>query len=255
MKFASIFAIFAVASAQVADPTQFIAQVVRQTTVDGNIHRNVITQGVLTRQWSPHVVVPASFIHGIEREQLRVYLGTNRLQTSNDVRDVEYIHRHPNFNINQLDSNNIAVLRLSYSDLDTDDLQPRNLGELANVPAVACTIYGFEGMDHNQTLRTVPVLVTNQNCRAEGLFCTAFNVSGLSCNGFFGSPVICANQDYVSAIAHVDSTCQMPGIAVASFLNIAPFADWINEVSSAKVTAQISLLVMALGVVLGKFVL
>lgn len=250
--FATLF-LFAIAAAQTpADPRLFFAQIIRHQGAPTAPNRDTLTHGVLTGD--RHVVAPASFIAGFasepQRGELRVYLQSTQFQTSPDIRQVEEVFIHPNFNAANPDLNNIAVLRLSSSVLDTVEVVPRNLGALT---PVACTIYGFAGWE--PTLESTAVTVSNTGCRTGNAFCTTFTFTPFNCGGYIGTPVVCANQDYVAGIANSEITCTPGQPASITFTNIEPFAQWINEVSSARSTAQISFIVLALGVVLGKFVL
>jgi hypothetical protein len=252
MKFILTVAILAIASLTSgqetptpADPVEFFAQVVRYQGTGTPPYRNSLTNGVMSGY--NHAIVPASFVNNIPLAEMRVYLQSILLRTSQDIREVTEVHIHPDFVATSPDANNIAVLRLSDSRLDTNEVAPRGLGALT---ARTCTIYGFQ--DWTLNLTTVQATITNQGCRGNNPFCANFPVTTAGCGGFVGSPVICENQGYVAGIANIDSNCIAFQNATVTFLSIEPFADWIRYVSSAKVTAQVSLAVMLVGVVLRK---
>lgn len=253
LKFFAFIVLIAAAQAQTtADPSQFFAQVVRHQGTAPNIQRSLLCMGTMVT--ARHTITAASFIREFTREELRVYLQTTRMITSQDVREVEHIDIHPDFLPASPDAHNIAVMRLPYSDLDVIDVVPRNLGALTNV---ACTLFGFEGLGENITQSAVTI--TNTGCRANNLFCTTFTLVGAQCGGFIGAPVICANQAYVAGISNTEITCLPEGTgltASATFLSIEPYADWIRDVSSAKtIVAQITIAMMTMGLVIGKILL
>lgn len=237
-----LFLCIAVASAQLADPTTFFAQILR---VQGTGAFTPIVFGTMITE--RHALTAAFEVFGIEADNLRILAGSITFNTGQDIRRVTEVFIHPNFN-NVSRVNNIAVIEGDYSPLNIINVVPRYLHELS---VTQCRIFGF--IQWSPIFTPFPINVTNVGCDSNAHFCGSFPLAAFQCNGYIGSGVICESQDHVHGIVSTDLICQA-GTATAQFLNIAPYSEWIWEVSSAKINAQISLAVMALGLVLGKFV-
>ncbi|KAG5666395.1 hypothetical protein PVAND_014424 [Polypedilum vanderplanki] len=247
----ALFLIAAFASAETpAEPVQFFAQVFRHygtTNPPSIVH---LTHGVVTGY--RHVVVPATLINNVNVEEIRVYLQSTEFRKADDIRTVEERFIHPDFAATNPNANNIAVLHLSESELDANEIAPRNLGALS---AAACTIYGFEGW--HPSLTTRPITVSDTECGPNVPFCASFNMTAAQREGYIGSPVLCENQDYVAGIAtrDVDWSPETIPLVRLNFISIESYQDWIRYVSGARLSTQVSLILITLGVVLGKILL
>lgn len=144
---------------------------------------------------------------------------------------------------------NIAVVlvRLANNEITrTIPLAPRHLGDIRFNRI--CNLFGWEGfrelaLDYTP-LMLFPIEIANAQenetiCEPEHTqaHCTASEVLQSdfeTCGGLMGSPIFCS--DSISGIVVRDNFCQNFPNASASFLPIADFTDWINQVSAAKRT-------------------
>ena len=253
MKFLAIFLLIAAASTQDINPAQFLAQVFRHHGTGDQAAQDILALGVIINQ--RHVITVASALDQIDRAQIRVHLQSATFRVSPDVRVVEEIFVHENFAMATPLVNNIAILRIPYSLLDTVTTVPRNLGTLS---VRECRAFIFPSWGEAVSTRTVQV--TAANCAVGAPFCSTIPLEDTvsTCVGGIGSPVICADNNYVDGITTAEMDCgnlDRPMQARMTFLSIHTHADWISRISGASINAKISIILVLLGVVIGKILM
>lgn len=260
MKFIAIFVLIAAASAQTpaptpVHPTEFLAQVFRVHGTPPNDQRTMLALGVMINQ--RHIITVADRVHNVTREELRVHLQTATFGASVDVRTVEVVILHDNFVPAQRRVNNIAILRIPASALATVTTRPRMLGTLI-VPNT-CRSFIFSGWMGDVSTREVTI--ANTGCVPNTQLCTARFPLGeniTSCIGAIGSPVICADGNYVDGINIDDMDCAnmvSPLQAQMSLLSIHAHVDWILYHSDANINAKVSVILVLLSAVIGKILI
>ena len=253
MKFIAIFCLIAAASAQNVVPTEFLAQVFRNETLPVP-QQNFLALGVMINQ--RHIITVASVLHTIPVDQLRVHLQSAVFREAVDVRGVDVVIIHDNFAIANPRVNNIAILRIPYSALTSVTTRPRMLGTLT---PRACRTFMFPGWFGNVVTQDVTVAATG--CPANTPFCTprfTLPAAITSCSGVLGSPVICEDGNYVDGINVAEVECgdlTLPLQAQMSFLSIHTHVNWILYHSDANINSKVSVILVLLGVVIGKILM
>jgi hypothetical protein len=242
------------------------AQLIVLPEVDGfvssfvvKIHRgtatNFVASGVLVSL--RHVVTIASPLQGINAADIRVHFGNTRL-TGSDSGAIDLITRHPSFNATQPLENNLAVLRILQADANRllpTVFMPLPMGNVRMDHF--CTMLGFGSLvstpQNLAAMNMLPALAMNStecgHLFRGDFFCTSGTPSQFPlCGGFVGAPIICDGTRLAGLVTQ-DQFC---GVNPRAYIiNMQHHHEWIGRVSGGG-KAVVSLLVMVLGVVVGK---
>lgn len=137
---------------------------------------------------------------------------------------------------------------------DNIRVAPRHEGSLS---AGTCRVFPFAQGQTTVMERNVSV-VTN-GCANNQPFC-ATDIFPETVSGrpdFIGSPVICADENRVAGFANDGMNCDMgiPLTCRMTFLNLEPFHGWIGDVTGGAMSVKVSMILLVLVGVVGKFLM
>lgn len=212
-----------------------------------------------------NILTTATCVHKFRARHLSVVMGNRNRNIKSDntvIRHIEQITIHPNFTSGDHMFNNLAILELTQSIRDFSLFMQRDrnshihsirLDTHIPLPGEFCLFigWGFESpeayaISANLLFAFMPIqsekCVTNFK---SDTFC-AGNVNGGAalCHGNLGGPIVC-NNGLLAGIAIDDSGCAQEG-TTGYFQTISNYNEWITQVSSAKFSTKINLILIAI---------
>lgn len=85
------------------------------------------------------------------------------------------------------------------------------------------------------------------------VFCSTFaSNSDLACTARLGSPITCGDDSTLAGFLITDRACSITGDRfMLHYHSVSDFSDWIEKVSGAQITAEVSVMLILSAVVLG----
>lgn len=182
------------------------------------------------------VVTAATCIDSVEVDRLHVRSGQTKVWLAGSGASILDVTIHPKFKPENPFEHNIAVVKIDTAVKPIETLHPRSRDRIT--PNRYCTMLGWEGYDFKQSvpvpLRMFPVPVSATigcDSKAPGAYCSTQGLTSplAKCGGLMGAPIFCAGEA-ISGIVVNDNFCKESDPVGGSFITLADYKVWIDEI-------------------------